>query len=119
MVQGVRTCSYTDKKGKYTLVVLEDSKKANIRELAKLSNTNHLSFANEEELKNILKLEKGNVTPLGIINDIDNKALILIDKNLENKKLLVHPNTNTKTISIKYDDLIKFTEYENHKYILI
>lgn len=116
---GCKNLFLTDKKGKYTLVILEDNKKANIKDLAKISSTNHLSFASEKELKNILNLEQGSVTPLGIINDTDNKVLILIDKDLENKKLLVHPNINTKTISIDYNDLIKFIDYENHKYILI
>lgn len=116
---GCKNLFLTDRKGKYILVVLEDSKKANIKELAQISNTNRLSFASDEELKNILKLEQGSVTPLGIINDIDNKVLIIIDKSLEHKKLLVHPNINTRTISIKYDDLIRFIEFKNHKYILI
>ena len=116
---GCKNLFLTDRKGKYILVVLEDSKKANIKELAQISDMNRLSFASDEELKNILKLEQGSVTPLGIINDIENKVLIIIDKNLEHKKLLVHPNINTRTISIKYDDLIRFIEFENHKYILI
>ena len=52
----------------------------------------------------------------GIINDDLNKVTLLIDKDLMNNKLLFHPNVNTKTMSITYDDLIKFIEYENHKY---
>ena len=116
---GCKNLFLTNRKGKYILVVLEESKKANIKELAQASDTNHLSFASNEELNSILKLEQGSVTPLGIINDIDNKVLIIIDKSLEHKKLLVHPNINTKTISIQYDDLIRFIEFENHKYILI
>jgi len=116
---GCKSLFLTDRKGKYILIVLEDNKNANIRYLSKICNTSHLSFASKEELKNILNLEQGSVSPLGIVNDIENKVLILIDKCLENKKILVHPNTNTKTISIKYNDLIKFIDYENHKYILI
>lgn len=109
----------TNKKDKYVLVLLEESKIANIKGISKNLNIGHLSFSNENELKEILNLKPGSITPLGIINDINNKVLLLIDKDLVNHKLLMHPNINTKTISIKYEDLIKFIEYGNHKYMLI
>ena len=31
----------------------------------------------------------------------------------------IHPNTNTKPISITYDTLIKFIEFRNHNYMFI
>ena len=43
-----------------------------------------------------------------IINDKDNIVTLIIDNELKGKKILVHPNTNTKTIVLSYDDLIKF-----------
>ena len=67
----------------------------------------------------ILKLEKGSVTPFGILNDTDNKVLLVIDKELKDKRLLFHPNINTKTISVTYDNLIKFIKYEGHNYVLL
>ena len=114
---GCKNLFLTDKKGKYILVILDEKKKANIKQIEKFVNTSHLSFANVSELKSILGLEKGSVTPFGIINDIENKVLLVIDKDLKDKKLLFHPNMNTKTISITYDDLIKFIKYEKHSYI--
>ena len=71
-----------------------------------------------EKLKEVLDLEDGSVTPMGIINDKDNKVTLVIDKDLIDKKILFHPNTNTKTMSIMYSDLVKFIEYEKHEYIL-
>lgn len=120
MISGVgcKNLFLTDKKN-YYLVLLEDKKMANIKEIANKVNTSHLSFASPEELKNILDLEPGSVTPLGIINDKNNKVTILIDSELKTKKILCHPNTNTKTVSIKFNDLIKFIEYEKHKYYYI
>ena len=116
---GCKNLFLTNKKGRYVLVILMEDKKANIKQIAKAVNVTHLSFAQESELENILKLKKGSVTPLGIINDNDNKVAIVIDKDLQKKKLLFHPNTNTKTIAIAYDDLIKFIEFAKHNYIFI
>lgn len=79
----------------------------------------HLSFARREELKKILGLEPGSVSPLGIINDKKNLVTLMIEKELKNKTLLVHPNVNTKTMSIRFEDLIKFIEQEKHKYIIM
>lgn len=42
------------------------------------------------------------------VNDKDNLVTLLIYKDLKEKRVLVHPNINTKTISIEHKDLIKF-----------
>ena len=50
-------------------------------------------------------------------NENDNSSVILIiDKTLKGKKILTHPNINTATVSIRYDDLIKFIKYCNNTY---
>ena len=96
---------------------MDENKKANIQQIEKLVQTSHLSFAKPSELRHIMQLEKGSVTPFGIMKDADNQVQLVIDKDLKNKKLLFHPNTNTKTISIFYDDLIKFIEFKKHNYV--
>lgn len=116
---GCKNLFLTNKKGKYYIYVLEDSKQANLKELQIFLNEKRLSFGKEEELNEILKLTKGSVTPLGIINDKDNLVTILLDKDLIDKRILAHPNVNTKTISLEYKDLIKIIEYTNHNYIII
>ena len=119
MIDGIgsKNLFLTDKKN-YYLVILEENKRANIKELVNILECKKLSFASSERLKEVLDLEEGSVTPFGIINDKDNKVVLVIDKDLIGKKLLFHPNTNTKTMSVTYDDLIKFIEYEKHKYVL-
>ncbi len=107
------------KNNNYYLVIIREDKRADIKKLTKILNVKKLSFATEKELKEILNLQIGSCTPFGIINDLENKVILLIDKELQNKKLLFHPNINTATISINYSDLIKFIDYEQHKYILI
>lgn len=119
MIEGIGSKSlFLKDKKNYYLIILEENKRADIKELANIIGCNKLSFASSERLKEVLGLEEGSVTPFGIINDVDNKVTLLIDKDLIDNKLLFHPNVNTKTMSITYDDLIKFIEYENHKYII-
>ena len=119
MIDGIgsKNLFLTDKKN-YYLIILEENKRANIKELVNILGCKKLSFASSERLKEVLDLEEGSVTPFGIINDKDNKVVLVIDRDLVGKRLLFHPNTNTKTMSVTYDDLIKFIEYEKHKYIL-
>ena len=119
MIDGIgsKNLFLTDKKN-YYLVILEENKRANIKELVNILGCKKLSFASSERLKEVLDLEEGSVTPFGIINDKDNKVVLVIDKDLVGKRLLFHPNTNTKTMSITYDDLIQYIEHEKQKYIL-
>lgn len=121
MIDGVpvKNLFLTDNENSYYLVMLEAHKRADLKKITRLVNKKHLSFASVNDLKDILKLDPGSVTPLGIINDRDNKVKIVIDKDLVKKKILVHPNVNIKTISINFDVLIMFIKYENHDYILM
>lgn len=109
---------FVKSKTKYYLIFISAFKKADLKELARVLKDTRLVFASEEELERILNLKMGSVTPLGIINDRDNLVTILIDKELVGKKVLLHPNINTKTISITLEDLIKFIESKNHCYIM-
>lgn len=121
MIDGVpvKNLFLTDNENSYYLVMLEARKRADLKKITRLVNKKHLSFASVNDLKDILKLDPGSVTPLGIINDRDNKVKIVIDKDLVGMKILVHPNVNIKTISINFDVLIMFIKYENHDYILM
>lgn len=116
---GCKNLFLTNKRGQYVLAILEENKKANINDIQTITNISHLSFASAIQLQEVLLLPPGSVTPFAIIHDKENSVLLVIDQGLKGKKLLFHPNVNTKTISISYDDLIKFIEYENHSYMLM
>lgn len=102
----------------YYLYVLRDDKRADLKDISSKLNLGRLSFSSEEELKEKLKLTRGAVTPMGIINDNASVKLI-IDKDLKDNYLLVHPNRNTATISISFDDLIKFINQFQNDYYLV
>ena len=53
-----------------------------------------------------LKLTKGSVTPLGIINDEEQAVEIVMDHSLVGREQIgVHPNDNTATVMLSYTDL--------------
>ena len=103
---------------KYLLVILEESKRADLKQIASIAETSHLSFVGNDEMYELLRLSPGSVSPFEIIYDKANKVDLIIDFALQEKRLLLHPNINTKTLSIAFDDLIKFIDYTNHRYIM-
>ena len=109
---GTKSLFLKDNKNNYYILVIREDKKADFKKLKEL--VGKLSFASDEE--SILGI-KGGITPMAICNDHDNKVLIIIDKELQKEKILVHPNNICMTMSIRVEDIIKYIECYNHKYI--
>lgn len=106
-----------DAKGtRHFLVVLDKDKKADLKSIQRQLGCTNLSFASEERLYKYLQLQKGEVTPLGIINDQDGIVEVVLDNDLAGKNRLgVHPNDNTATIWISFDALKKVIEKNGNK----
>ena len=62
-------------------------------------------------------MKPGAVSLLGIIND-SGKVKIIIDSDLVGKRLLMHPNINTVTLSIAYNNVLKIIEDCKNDYII-
>lgn len=93
------------------LVIVRSDKSVDLKDLRRQIGASRLGFASEERLMTHLKLEKGSVTPLGIINDETKKIPVLIDRDLMSEtKIGVHPNTNSATIWLSYEHLVKAVE---------
>lgn len=101
-----------DKKRNYYLITVQGSKRVNLKEFRRENGTRPLSFASEEELKEILGLLPGAVTPLGLLNDEARSVQFYLDKVfLEEPGLIgVHPNENTATVWLKTRDLLQILE---------
>ena len=107
------------KHGEFYLLTLQADKRADLKLVAKNLGLPRLSFASEAELEQILGLKSGAVTPLGIINDVNKKVRLIIDAELAGKTLLLHPNTNTATIALDFEDLLKIIRHTAHEYLII
>lgn len=96
-----------DARGKrHFLVVLCSHKVVDLKALRGQLGTSALSFASEDRLGRFLGLEKGAVTPLGILNDEARAVEVLFDRELAGLPSLgVHPNRNTATVFLSFADL--------------
>lgn len=101
---------------KHYLVLIDSSKKANTKALAKEIGSTRLSFASDDRLEKYLGLQPGAVSPTGLINDIHKEVEVLVDKDLASKeKVTLHPNINTASITITYKELQRFLEWCGNK----
>lgn len=100
-----------DKKRNYYLLVVKSNKKIDLNDLKNKINSRRLSFASSEDLEKYLKLKKGSVTPLGVLNDVERKVKVIIDEDILKEEIVgVHPNDNNATVFMKTKDLIRIIE---------
>ncbi len=110
-----------DYKGKrHFLVILHKDKQADLKKLREQLGTTGLGFASEERLEKYLQLSKGAVTPFGIINDTDCAVEVVFDKEVVGMQNLgFHPNENTATVWISFDDIKKVIEQNGNRIIYV
>ncbi len=99
-----------NKKGnRHYLIILEHSKKPDIKALNRDLGEDRLSFASPERLMRYLGLEPGAVSPFGLINDKEKEVRVVIDEDLKQaERVNFHPNVNTATVGILFKDLEMF-----------
>jgi Ala-tRNA(Pro) deacylase len=99
-----------NKKGdRHYLVILEISKRADLKDLVKLVGDDRLSFGSPERLMAKLGVTPGSVSPFGLLNDGDGSVRVLVDADLKGaERLIFHPNINTASVVVSWPDLEKF-----------
>ena len=121
--EGVRskTMFMSDKKKRnFYLLILNDSKRLDIKKIGELINEKSLRLGNEENLKSKMNLQFGAVSPFGLLNNKEKDIKVYVDKEILNEKIITfHPNENDVTIFIKINDMFKFFDNLNYKYELI
>lgn len=105
-----------DAKGKrHFLVTARAHQPVDLKALEGALGSTKLSFASEERLGKHLKLTKGSVTPLGLLNDPQgNVEFYLHDELRHCGSIGVHPNDNTATVFLSGASLIRFVEATGH-----
>lgn len=103
----------------YYLVILRADKTINIKEFGILVNSKKISFASVDALNSLLRLTKGSVSPLGLINDAKNIVKLFIDKSVWEADIVsFHPNTNTESIEISKEMFHKMISKIGNTYVV-
>ncbi|MBN6049366.1 YbaK/EbsC family protein [Lactobacillus helveticus] len=104
-----------DKKS-YFLVMFPENKKIDWKKAQKELCTSSLTMADADELMEKLKVKRGLVSTFSLLNDETNTIPLVIDQEAmeENNFVGVHPNDNTKTISLQWIDLARILSSYGH-----
>ncbi len=105
------------KGNKHYLVLLDHRETLAIRDLEQRLKQGKISFASDKRLDKYLGLTAGSVSPFGLINDTENHVHVFIDENLKkSERISFHPNDNTTTLVISFQNFLKFMEWTGNTY---
>jgi len=105
---------------KHYLVILEHNNNLNIKELEKKLKQGKISLASEKRLYKYLRLAPGSVSPFGLIYDKENHVHVFLDENLKKAETIsFHPNINTASLIIKFEDFVRFLQYSGNSFEFI
>lgn len=105
------------KGNKHYLVIIDHRQSLGIHDLEKRLKQGKLSFASEKRMDKYLGISPGSVSIFGLINDRENHVHIFLDENLKKaKNISFHPNDNTATLVISFDDFEKYLQIVGNNY---
>lgn len=106
-----------DKKKDYFLVTIPGYKSVNLKTLRDRIHSRKLSFASEEDLWEMLRLKRGHVTPIGILNNVQKNVTAVFDNSLRGQQIGIHPMENTATVFLAFELITKLVE--DHGYTIV
>ena len=96
-------------KTQFYLLMMPGRKIFKTKDLSAQIQSARLSFAEASYMEEYLDILPGAVSVLGLMNDVNNKVQLLIDKDiLKNDTVGCHPCVNTSSLKIKTNDLLKY-----------
>jgi Ala-tRNA(Pro) deacylase len=66
----------------------------------------------------IMGLERGHVTPFGVLNDKERKVTVVFDQTLQDKTLGIHPMENTASVFVAFDEVKKLIEAHGNPIVI-
>lgn len=110
------------RKTDFYLLMMPGTKKFRTAALSKQIGSTRLSFAGPQFMREFLDITPGSVSVLGLMNDINKRVQLLIDKSVvrQNESIGCHPCINTSSLKIRTSDLLeKFLPYVEHSYLFV
>lgn len=97
------------KGNRHYLVILEHTKRADLRAVADQIGDGKLSFASPERLREHLGVSPGSVSPFGLIHDVGKQVRVYLDRTLaQASRISFHPNINTLTYVLALDEFRRY-----------
>ncbi|HKV14025.1 MAG TPA: prolyl-tRNA synthetase associated domain-containing protein [Reyranella sp.] len=104
-----------NKKEQMWLVVALEDRAIDLKRLGEVLGAGRLSFGSADRLRRTLGVEPGSVTPFAVINDIDHRVTLALDRALaDGGPINAHPLTNTMTTAIAFTDFQRFITATGH-----
>ncbi len=98
-----------DKKKRNYLVTLEQSREIDLKALGAELGIGNLSFGSADRLFQNLGIRPGAVTPLAMINGVQNDVRFFMDAAAQQADIIyMHPLVNDRTVALRRDDLMSF-----------
>ncbi len=96
------------------LITIPHDKRLDLNQFRRSIGAPKVRFANPEDLLEALGLSPGAVSPIGLVNDTDNRVIFIIDEQIWNaEEICCHPNINTETLQIPGSDFQKLIKATN------
>ena len=103
----------------FYLLMLPGDKVFKTKDLSAQIGSSRLSFASGEYMQQLLDIQPGSLSVLGLMNDAENKVQLLIDRELLSADSIgVHPCVNTSSLNLTMADLMEiFLPAVHHSWI--
>jgi Ala-tRNA(Pro) deacylase len=106
-----------DKKGRLFLITARDETPIDLKRAHEaIGASGRLSFGSAEQLREVLGIEPGSVTPFAVVNDRAGRVTVILDANLmEHERVNFHPLVNSMTTGVSREDLLRFLRATGHE----
>jgi Ala-tRNA(Pro) deacylase len=113
----VKNLFVKDKGGAFYLITAEEDSPLDLRTIDKVIGAKgRVSFASAEQLMMHLGILPGSVSPLALVNDRAGAVRFIIERKLLDYAVLnVHPLVNTRTTSLRTEDLLAYIRATGHE----
>jgi Ala-tRNA(Pro) deacylase len=106
-----------DKKGRFFLITAKDETPIDLKRAHEsIGASGRLSFGSADQLRDVLGVEPGSVTPFAVVNDRTARVTLILDANLmRHERVNFHPLVNSMTTGVSPDELIRFARATGHE----
>lgn len=105
----------------FYLLAMPGDKPFVTKELSKQIGSSRMSFATAEDLEQLLGVQPGSASVLGLLNDTEHRVTLVLDRAVaESRWFGCHPCRNTSSLRLRTEDVLeKFLPHTGHVPLLV